>query len=321
MNLLLSSTNDPYWNLATEEYLLKSSDSDFTFLYANKPAVVVGKHQIVQKEINASYIEDNNIVIARRLSGGGTVFHDEGNLNFSFIRSNKSNESISYKEITQSIYDFLHSIGIEVSLSERNDFMLNGKKVSGSAMHIFKNRQLAHNTLLVNCNLNQLSNSLAGNTERFTDKSISSVRSKVMNLAEHNRELTAELLINRYTDYLLLLNELKIHVYNLTEQENEEIGKIAISKYSTAEWIYNYSPKYSYRNSIHLNDKRITYDLQIEKGIISSIKIEQIDEIEGSAILAINSITGRQHNYKSMQDWFDSGSKSLIDKLLFTSLF
>ncbi len=321
MNLLLSSTNNPYWNLATEEFLLKNSDSDYIFLYVNKPTVVVGKHQIVQKEINASYIEESNILIARRLSGGGTVFHDEGNLNFSFLRSNKSVESVSYKEITQSIFDFLHFIGIDVSLSERNDFMLKGKKVSGSAMHIFKNRQLAHNTLLVNCDLNQLSTSLAGNAERFRDKSIPSVRSKVMNLVEVKPELTVHLLTSKYTDYLQQEFKQKIQVYTLTEQEKGEIGKISSEKYSTTDWIYNYSPKYIYRNSFGINDKTIAYTLEIEKGIILSLNIELTNEIEEHILLAINSMIGTAHNYKALLEWFNSGSKTLLERRLFASLF
>ena len=106
MNLLISSSQDPYWNLATEEYLLKNSFEDYLFLYINNPCVVVGKHQIAQKEVNAPFILANNILVARRLSGGGAVYHDKGNLNFSFIQSVGISESISYKIITEFIFLF-----------------------------------------------------------------------------------------------------------------------------------------------------------------------------------------------------------------------
>ena len=128
MNLLISSSLNPYWNLATEEYLLKNYTEDFIFLYINQPCVVVGKHQNAQKEINSKYINNNNILVARRLSGGGSVYHDEGNLNFSFIQSVTTGENISYQSLTNSVYQFFKILNSDITLSNRNDYLLKGKK-------------------------------------------------------------------------------------------------------------------------------------------------------------------------------------------------
>jgi len=137
MNLLISSSTDPYHNLATEEFLLKNSGEDFIYLYVNRPCVVVGKHQNAQKEIDSNFAYNNNILLARRLSGGGAVYHDEGNLNFSFIRSVSFGENISYQSIPQFLFTFLKQLIPSISLSERNDFLLDGNKISGSAMHVY----------------------------------------------------------------------------------------------------------------------------------------------------------------------------------------
>ena len=202
MKLLISSSSDPYYNLAAEEYLLKFCKEDFLFLYINQPCVVVGKHQIALKEINSQFILENKILIARRLSGGGSVYHDEGNLNFSFISSIPQGENISFQTISKPIIRFLVNSGLDVEISDRNDIISNGKKVSGSAMHIYKNRVLAHATLLIDSNLTNLSGALKGNPDRFTDKSINSKRSEVMNLSEIDNRLNSRIVLSELVKFL-----------------------------------------------------------------------------------------------------------------------
>ncbi len=320
MNLLISTNSDPYWNLATEEFLLKNSEENFIFLYINRPTVVIGKHQITQKEINTGFTKSNNILIARRLSGGGTVFHDEGNLNFSFIRSIKPGENSSYQPISQSIHDFLITLGIAVSYNERNDFVVSGKKISGSAMHLYKNRLLAHNTLLVNCHLPSLSKSLKGNIERFTDKSISSVRSEVMNLTEAEPSLSISNLISNYTHYISQ-HAPHLVTYDLTVSDKSSISELSLKKYSTTDWIYNYSPKYIYRNSISINERVLAYSLEIEKGVIKNILTEPLNEPTESMRLILNSLLQLEHNPDSLTKWLNSGIKSTLKEQLFSNLF
>lgn len=318
MNLLISSDSNPYTNLAIEEFLLKNSNEDFVFLYVNRPSVVIGKHQIAQKEINSRYAFENEILIARRLSGGGTVFHDEGNLNFSFIQTNSPGVNISYKILSQPIIEFLQNIGADVHLSERNDIMISDKKVSGSAMHIFKNRVLAHCTLLIDCNLNKLSNSLLSASERFKDKSIASVRSKVMNLSEVSKNFTVPTIIAQFTEYSL---QKKDSIYSIPANYTIDIQQLATEKYSSNEWIYGYSPKYQYKNSLNVDGKRITYALEIEKGIIKNAIIESKNDINSSIELEINALIGRPHNLSLLKSLTVPLSATDFQRYLIHSLF
>ncbi|MEI7829281.1 MAG: lipoate--protein ligase [Prolixibacteraceae bacterium] len=319
MNLLISSNMDSYWNLATEEYLLKNSQEDFIFLYVNKPSVVVGKHQIAQKEVNSKFINDNNILVARRLSGGGAVYHDEGNLNISFIQTGKPGENISYKKITEIFYHFLNTQAPELGLNERNDFVVNGKKVSGSAMHIFKSRILAHCTLLVECNLTNLSSALKGHPDRFTDKSISSKRSEVMNLSENSPSVSIEKLIIDFVTHMKE-NYAEPTVYELNSIDNEKIQNLATTKYSNINWIYGYSPRYIYRNSISFRNAIFHYVLEIDKGIIESVSLDLTHSINTKIELKLNELRGMQHNPQLQIELKNAKDFSEIDEIIVSSL-
>lgn len=317
MKLLISPYNDPYLNLATEEFLLKSSDEDFTFIYVNKPCVVVGKHQIAQKEINSNFIYENNVLLARRLSGGGTVYHDEGNLNFSYIQSVPPGGSISYRDITQSIFEFLKGKVPGLQLSERNDLLLEGKKVSGSAMHVYKNRVIAHGTLLIDCNLQNLSMALKANQERFSDKSIVSRKSVVMNLSSENSQLTINSIIKDFS--LLLSSRNKAEVYHLPKSSLLSIQLLSESKYATKDWIFDYSPKYTYNSNFAYKKKVVKYKLEVVKGSIVLVAVEQPDDIDNSLIL--NILQGKKHNYNDLRAVFKNKRTGSFEKGLFDSLF
>ncbi len=320
MNLLISSSHDPYWNLATEEYLLKNSSEDYLFLYINKPCVVVGKHQIAQKEINSPFILANNILVARRLSGGGAVYHDKGNLNFSYIQSVAISESISYKIITEPIFLFLKQLVPELSLSERNDFLLEGKKISGSAMHVYKNRVLAHGTLLIDCNLRNLSLSLKSNQDRYSDKSIASKRSSVMNLSEASTKINIDYILANFKNFSLKEN-LKINSCTLPESAIIPIMELVQTKYSTEEWIFGYSPRYVYQNRVVFNNAQISYKLEVAKGIIEDVAIEPEDSITTNILLEIKMLQGQKHNIYALQEKLTAKKSKIFDRILFASLF
>jgi lipoate---protein ligase len=320
MNLLISPDSDPYTNLAIEECLLKNSLEDFIFLYVNRPCVVVGKHQITTKEINSIYISEHNILVARRLSGGGTVFHDEGNLNFSIIKTNTTGVNISYKQLSQPIIEFLRREGAEVYLSERNDILLKDKKVSGSAMHIYKNRAIAHGTLLIDCNLKNLSSSLNSHPERFTDKSIASVPSKVMNLSELHTNFTVSYIINQFTKFMHNQHS-EVSLYSIPAHYKIFVQQLVDEKYSNNDWIYGYSPKYNYKNSFDFNGSRISYYLQIEKGIINKALIESPNEVNGSIELEFNGLIGTPHNISILKKLESLPSTTDFKMHLISSLF
>jgi lipoate-protein ligase A len=319
MNILISPNSDPYQNLATEEFLLKNCTEDFIFLYINRPCVVVGKHQIVPKEINSSFTFEDNILITRRLSGGGTVYHDEGNLNISFIQSVPPSQNISYRVLSAPVSNFLTEKGFPVLLSERNDFILSGRKVSGSAMHVYKNRLLAHCTLLVDSDLNRMSSALRSGRERFIDKSISSRRSEVINLSELNRKITIHSVLTDFVSYIGNTDS-GINFFEITESMKLAIHQLSLEKYSSADWIYGYSPKYVYQSSL-IEDGLIEYSLDVDKGTIKNVAIKTKDKLSVDNKQRLNMLLSRKHNIFDLTEFFKSEPKSKIDTKLLASLF
>ena len=199
MLCLISQQNDPYFNLAAEEHFLKSTDDELFILYINNPAIVAGKHQNLSGEINAAWAREHKITLARRISGGGTVYQDQGNLNFSFISNCPNLEEISYKRFTNPIMLALKSLGINAEYSGRNDLLIGAGKISGNAMHIYKKRVLCHGTLLFNSELNNLSSALKNKPESYIDKSIKSIPSRVVNISQY---LLTTMTMNEFTNIM-----------------------------------------------------------------------------------------------------------------------
>lgn len=320
MNLILSPGTDPFTNLAIEECLLKNSTEDYIYLYVNRPCVIIGKHQITPKEINSFYVLENNILVTRRLSGGGTVFHDEGNLNFSIIKTHNPGVNVSYKILSQPIINFLVNEGADVYLSERNDILLSDKKVSGSAMHIYKNRGIAHGTLLIDCNLKHLSSALKSHPERYSDKSIPSVPSKVINLSENHQNFTVNYILNHFTKFIKGQYP-EISISSIPINYTNNIQQLVDEKYSNDDWIYGYSPKYNYKNSCVFNGITTSYQLQIEKGIIKNVHIESPNEVNSSIELGLNSLIGRPHNISLLKLLAGPPSTTDLPVPLINSLF
>lgn len=322
MNLLISSSLDPYFNLATEEYLLKNSREDFIFLYINQPCVVVGKHQNTLKETNSIYTKNNNILIARRLSGGGAVYHDPGNLNFSFIKTLLPGETSSYERITHPMFQFLKTqIIAEVALNERNDFLLEGKKISGSAMHLFKDRVLAHATLLVDCNLNHLSAALHGNMDRYTDKSIASKKVAVKNISTSlPQPLTAKNLAQMFEEASTKLAH-PIQKYNLDPESIKTIDQLSIQKYGQDHWIYGYSPRYQYSHSIKIEESCHQLTMFVSRGIIESVRIEPNIKVNSVYTLIFNNLIGKKHNIFAFTKWLESLEVPSLHSAFLSQLF
>ena len=160
MNILDSPYTDPRYNIAAEEYLLKETEDDYAFFYVNSPSLIIGKHQNSYSEINLEYIRSNRIPVIRRISGGGTVWHDMGNLNFSFILNGEEGKLVNFREYAQPVVDFLNTLGVKASFGSRNEILVEGLKISGNAEHIHRNRVLHHGTLLFNSDLDALKRSL-----------------------------------------------------------------------------------------------------------------------------------------------------------------
>jgi len=273
MLCILSPYTNPYFNLASEEYLLKNFQEDLFLLYRNTPSIVVGKHQNTLAEINLPFVQEQEILVARRISGGGTVFHDLGNLNFAFFTSGKEGELVDYKRATLPILGALKEMGLEARLGKRNEILLEGLKISGTASHVFKQRVLHHGTLLFSSEMGKLSAALKSDKERFTDRAVKSVRSRVTNIRDHLTEsMGVEMFQERVLNHMLRTNK-DARAYQFSQTDLAEIKVLRDSKFSTWEWNFAYSPRYQFCKSFSFNTGSLELHMNVEKGVIKDFKI------------------------------------------------
>lgn len=290
MHYLESPSNNPTFNIALEEYLLKNTDQEYFLLYVDNPSVIVGKHQNTLSEINYQYVIESNIPVIRRISGGGAVYHDQGNLNFCFIANSHQGHQIDFKKYTQPIIEVLQQeYSIPAVLAGKNDIRVNDLKVSGNAEHVFKNRVLHHGTLLVNSKLQDLSQALKVTPGKYTDKAVKSIRSKVANLSEFSTSINITDLKRKLKRKLFLDDQ--IDPIKLSGHEIQSIQTNVVEKFTTWEWNFAYSPDYRFISG--------DIEISVEKGIISEANIPGKKELE---ILLI----GKEHHYWEMRKYCDN---------------
>jgi lipoate-protein ligase A len=271
MDCILSNDHDPFFNLAAEEYLLKQTDRDIFMLWQSSPAVVVGKHQNTLAEINYRYLVDNHIPVARRLSGGGTVFHGPGNLNFTFIRQGEVGKLVDFEGFIRPVLDFLKTMGIEARKGLNNEILVQDIKISGNAEHVYKNRVLHHGTLLFNADLDMLHEAIRPGNSRYTDKAVPSNRSRVMNVSELLPDMNLSDFRLAWMDHFL--SHTGNVNYSLTPHEERTIQDLAVSKYSTWEWIYGWSPDYEFQGEWVSDNVRVTIWLTVHRGKIAACEL------------------------------------------------
>lgn len=186
---------DPRINLAIEEYCVKNLDINETYLlfYINEPSIIIGKNQNTVEEINADYVKEKGIHVVRRLSGGGAVYHDLGNLNFSFITKDDGDSFSNFKKFTEPVTKALGKLGVNAELSGRNDILAEGRKISGNAQFSTKGRMFSHGTLLFDSEIDHVVSALKVKMDKIQSKGIKSIRSRVANITEFlNEEMTTE---------------------------------------------------------------------------------------------------------------------------------
>ena len=296
--LFISDTStDPYRNLAEEEYLLKYKSEPIFRLWRNDNAIIVGKYQNALAEINVDYVKEHNIKVVRRLTGGGAVFHDLGNINFTFIqeRNPKEDTGAMFRKYTAPILEALNSLGIKAYLEGRNDLLIDGKKFSGNAVCIWNNRVLKHGTLLFDSSMNGLSAALKSRPEKFIGKAVQSNRSRVTNIKEHfinpDRSSSSDaifaqgLAIPHNPDVLWFKDFLGDYVckhwegndsavkYELSKAENEAIETLKNIKYSKDYWNYGNSPEYNLSNIRKSPGGILEFYFTVNDGIISDLNI------------------------------------------------
>lgn len=273
MLYIYNKNTNPYFNLAAEEYVLKEFQEECFMLWRNEPSIIVGKNQNTLAEINLDYVRQHKIPVVRRLSGGGAVFHDLGNLNFTFIVNEDVSSFSDFKRFTQPIIDVLRKLSVNAEFSGRNDITIDGKKISGNAQYYYKNRILHHGTLLFSSSITDLSAALKVRPIKFEDKGVKSVSKRVTNISEHLKE---PITIEQFID--LIMNHIReqtggSEMYEFTQEDIKKIEKLVKEKYSTWEWNFGTSPDYSFKNEKKFTGGTVEVNLNVEKGIIKDIKI------------------------------------------------
>ena len=307
MRCLISTCHNPYYNLAAEEYFLKNSDEEIFMLYTNEPCIVVGKHQNLLSEINLRFVKENHIKLARRISGGGTVYQDLNNLNFSFIHNCKNLDQLNFSRFTLPILESLKDFGLKVEFSDRNDLIIDSKKISGNAMHIYKSRVLSHGTLLFDANLDSLSKSLNRTFNNYEDKAIKSVKSKVNNILNY---LDSPKTIQEFTEDLfqhIIRDTDSTYVYAINEPEKKLINILKKEKFETWEWIYGYSPKYIFKNEFLISEyAAVTIVIKIEKGIIINAELKNSTRDLSIYQYAINKLKNARHDFDFLLNLYEN---------------
>lgn len=272
--IYINNTNtNPYFNLAAEEYILKEFFDDCFMLWRNVPCIIVGKNQNTLSEINLDYVQTNNIPVVRRLSGGGSVFHDLGNLNFTFVKNNSEGNFNNFKKFTLPILDVLKSLDVDAKFSGRNDLTIEGKKFSGNAQYNCKNRVLHHGTLLFESSITDLSKALQSKPLKFKDKSTKSVWSRVTNISSHlKKPISIMDFKSLIMNYVLKENNLN-YLYEFNRYDLDNINKLATQKYSTWEWNFGHSPKYNFTNEKKFSFGSVECNIDVQRGVIKAIKI------------------------------------------------
>ena len=268
MHILCMDGFDPCINLAAEEYILKHSSGDVLLLWQNDRTVVVGRYQNTLEEVNQEYALTHGITVVRRNTGGGCVYHDLGNLNYSFITDADTPEELTIESFTQPVVDALRSLGIPAVLTGRNDILADEKKVSGCAQTIQGNRILHHGTLLFSSRLEDVAAVLQVRPEKFQSKSTKSVRSRVGNISEF---LSIPMTVLQFRDYLA--SWFGGEELSLNEAQWDEIRSLAESKYRSWEWTYGESPKFHFHNRQRFSGGTVEVGASVEDGYIIDIAL------------------------------------------------
>ena len=297
---------DPMINLALEEYVLQNFGLDDSFLlfYINEPSIIIGKNQNTIEEINTDYVEENNIKVVRRLSGGGAVYHDLGNLNYSFITKDDGDSFHNFAKFTEPVVKALNELGVPAVLEGRNDILVEGRKISGNAQFATKGRMFSHGTLMFDSEIEHVVAALNVNKEKIESKGIKSIRSRVANISEYLKE---EMTMEQFKEHILRsifdVDDIKnVPKHELTEEDWKNVYELSKNRYQKWEWNYGKSPAFNMKVSHKFPSGLLDVRLDVKKGIIENCKIYgdffgigEVEDIEKALI-------GVRHNREDVAE-------------------
>ncbi|MGX9932105.1 lipoate--protein ligase [Virgibacillus salarius] len=297
---------DPSINLALEEYVLQNFGEKDTYLlfYVNAPSIIIGRNQNTIEEINTQYVDDNGIKVVRRLSGGGAVYHDEGNLNFSFITKDDGNSFQNFAKFTQPVVDALNKLGVPAELQGRNDLTVEGRKISGNAMYSTKGKMFSHGTLMLDSEIENVVSALKVKKEKIESKGIKSIRSRVANISEF---LQKKITVDEFKEIILrhvfdVEDVADVPRYELTEEDWENVHQISRERYQNWEWNYGKSPSFNIQASHKFPAGLVDVRLDVKKGVIGNCKIYGDFFGIGEIKVMEEKLVGVRHNRQALEE-------------------
>lgn len=273
MLIIEDKTLDPAYNLALEEYLVTGFSEPIFRIWQNDRAVIVGRNQNTMQEINYAFLRERGIPVIRRMSGGGAVFHDLGNVNFTFVQKAEEDDFNNYARFCAPILEALSRLGVKAELSGRNDMLIDGKKFSGNAQYMWHDRMLHHGTLMLYSDIGEVSAALRVNPLKVQSKGIKSVTSRMTNIGDHLKE---KLPVSEFIERIVeTVEELfpDAHKYPLSAEDRAAVLKLREEKYATYEWNFGYSPAYSFQRDAYLRGGLFSVRLDVKDGVIRAARI------------------------------------------------
>ena len=289
MRYLESPSRDPYFNLALEEYVFERMDKSKSYflLWQNDNTIVVGKYQNTAEEIDQAYVDAHHIRVARRLSGGGAVYHDRGNLNFTFIVDRADAPGLNFKIFVRPVVEALARFGVHAAFTGRNDLTIDGMKFSGNAQYARRGRLLHHGCIMLDSNLTSVADALRVKEAKFASKAVKSVRSRVTTINAHApAPISMEDFKGALKECAMASGELE--PCTLTEEDLAAIRKLRDEKYATWAWNYGFSPAYDMRREMKFPAGLVTAHLSAEGGKIKAVRFYgdffggELGELEGA---------------------------------------
>ena len=271
MKFFYNSSTDAAFNLALEELIASRIDEDIFMLWRNRSAVIVGRNQNTAAEVDSSYAKEKQIQIVRRMTGGGAVYHDLGNINYTICASGRQLEDTAFSRNAACVVDALHGMGVAAEFSGRNDIIVDGKKISGSAKTVLSSRTLFHGTLLFDTDLSVLTRVLTPDPDKIRAKGIKSVRSRVGNLREYFPEMDVEDFITAFTNEVISRNNAVLEDIPIELKQEAEL--LANEKYRTWQWNYGTAVSYSFSKKRRFDFGSVQLNFNVKDNCIADLAV------------------------------------------------